>query len=110
MTRLIAQMDRAGSIRVYWPKFLQNYAEPKTDTPSKLPRYINRYLWENGKLFDCSAQSPAEILYLHFMTWKKTLTRCEFSYGNEPEKFYISYCKISTQPVLPYKRTKRRIQ
>lgn len=101
MTRLIAQLAQAGSIRVYWPKFLQNYADPKTDTPSKLPQYINKYFWEKGKLFDCTGESAAEILYLHFMTWKKTLTGCEFSYGADPEKFYISYFQISMQPVSP---------
>jgi hypothetical protein len=101
MTRLIARLARSGSIRVYWPKFLQNYADPKTDSPSTLPRYINKYFWEKGKLFDCTGQGAAEILYLHFMTWKKTLTGCEFSYGADPEKFYISYSKISIQPISP---------
>ena len=99
MTRLIAPLARVGSIRVYWPKFLQNYADPKTDTPSRLPQYINKYLWENGKLFDCTGESAAEILYLHFMTWKKTLTGCELTYEADPGKFYISYFKISSQPV-----------
>jgi hypothetical protein len=101
MTRLIARLARAGSIRVYWPKFLQNYADPKTDTPSTLPQYIDKYFWENGKLFECTGESAAEILYLHFMTWKKTLSGCEFSYEADPEKFYISYFKISRRPVSP---------
>jgi Leucine-rich repeat (LRR) protein len=101
MTRLIARLARSGSIRVYWPKFLQNYADPKTDSPSTLPRYINKYFWEKGKLFDCTGETAAEILYLHFMTWKKTLTDCEFSYGADLEKFYISYSRISIQPISP---------
>lgn len=101
MTRLIARLARAGSIRVYWPKFLQNYAQPKTDTPSKLPQYINKYFWEKGRLFDCTGESAAEILYLHFMTWKRTLTVCEFSYGADPEKFYVSYSGISLRPLAP---------
>jgi Leucine rich repeat len=108
MTRLIEQLARAGSIRVYWPKFLQNYANPKTDTPSKLPLYINKYFWEKGKLFDCTGESAAEILYLHFMTWKKTLIDCEFSYRADPEKFYISYSKISLQPVSRSEEVHRR--
>jgi hypothetical protein len=99
MTRLVAPLARAGSIRVYWPKFLQNYADPKTDTPSTLPQYINKYLWKNGKLFDCTGGVAAEILYLHFMTWKKTLTGCELSYGVGLERFYISYFAISREPV-----------
>jgi hypothetical protein len=98
MTRVVARLAQAGSIRVYWPKFLQNYADPKTDTPSTLPLYIDKYFWEKGKLFECTGGSAAEILYLHFMTWKKTLTSCEFSYGDDPEKFYISYYQISMQP------------
>ena len=99
MTRLIEQLAETGSIRVYWPKFLQNYADPKTDTPSRLPQYTNKYFWEKGRLFDCTGESPAEILYLHFMTWKKTLSGCEFSYAADPEKFYISYSQISMHPV-----------
>jgi hypothetical protein len=105
MTRVIARLARAGSIRVYWPKFLQNYADPKTDTPSKLPQYVNKYFWEKGQLFDCTGVSAAEILYLHFMTWKKTLTDCEFSYGADPEKFYISYFKISMHPCFAPRRS-----
>ena len=101
MTRLIARLARAGSIRVYWPKFLQNYADPKTHSPSTLPRHINKYFWEKGKLFECTGGAAAEILYLHFMTWKKTLAGCELTYGADPEKFYISYSKISIQPISP---------
>ena len=56
MTRLIARLARTGSIRVYWPKFLHNYADPKTDTPSTLPRYINKYFWDKGRLFDCTGE------------------------------------------------------
>jgi len=99
MTRLIAPLARAGAIRVHWPKFLHNYASPRTDTPSTLPQHVNKYIWQKGKLFDCTEGSPAEILYLHFMTWKKTLTGCEFSYEANPEKFYVSYCKISMRPL-----------
>jgi hypothetical protein len=98
MTRLIGRLAQGGSIRVYWPKFLQNYANPKTDTPSTLPQYKNKYFWEKGKLFDCTGEAAAEILYLHFMTWKKTLTACQLNYGADPKKFYISYDQISVQP------------
>jgi hypothetical protein len=101
MTRLITRLARTGSIRVYWPKSMHNYSDPKTDTPSTLPRYINKYFWDNGRLFDCTGDSVVEILYLHFMTWKKTLTRCEFDYGSDPERFYISYFTISMKPALP---------
>jgi hypothetical protein len=99
MTRIVASLARAGAIRVYWPKFLQNYADPQTDTPSTLPRYINKYFWNRGQLFDCTGKRPTEILYLHFMTWKKTLTECEVDYGEHSEEFYISYSRISKQPI-----------
>jgi len=101
MTALVAQLAGAGSLRVYWPQYLQNYADPKIRARSKLPHYVNGYLWSNGKVFDCTGGSPAEILYLHFMTWKKTMTGCEFDYAADPEKFYVSYCNISTQPICP---------
>jgi hypothetical protein len=107
MSHLIARLALAGSIRVYWPKFLQNYAYPKTDSPSTLPRYVNKYFWKKGKLFDGTGAAAAEILYLHFMTWKKTLTGCEFGYGADPKQFYISYCNISIRPIYPVGSHKR---
>ena len=64
MTRLIARLARTDSIRVYWPKFLHNYAEPKTDTPSTLPRYINKYFWNDGDY-----STPPEIPPLKYFTF-----------------------------------------
>jgi hypothetical protein len=99
MTCLVEKLAQSGSIKVYWPEFLLNYSKPKTNAPSKLPKYVNKYLWKNGKLFEYTTGSPQEILYLHFMTWKKTMTTCEFGYDDDPEKFYISYSHVSLQPI-----------
>jgi len=53
--------------------------------------------------------TASEVLnYLSRVTWKKTLIDCEFGYRADPEKFYISYSKISMQPISRSKEVHRR--
>jgi hypothetical protein len=35
-------------------------------------------------------------MYLHFMTWNRSLRTCHFGYEAEPASFYISYSHIGT--------------
>lgn len=97
MTDLVRALANQNSLRVYWPKFLLNFDRPVNDTPSILGEFTNRWYWEQGKLYDRGEQNNRqdEIMYLHFMTWKKTLKECSFDYSANPESFYISYSQIS---------------
>ena len=32
-----------------------------------------------------------EVMYLHFINWKRTMEYCEVDYNDNPNQFYISY-------------------
>lgn len=96
MSWLIRQLADASLLRVHWPKFLLNYANPRNDYPSRLPMYVNKYMWEDGKLFEDTEGVPQEILYLHFMTWKDTLKICDITYNSKPKRFFVSYSGITS--------------
>jgi len=95
MTPLVAREARCNRLRVYWPEYLVNYAKPQNHTPSRLPLLVDKYYWEDGKLYDCTEGEPAEILYLHFMSWKAHLKACDVTYRERPKRFFISYTHIS---------------
>lgn len=101
MTTTIKQLSQTGEVSVYWPKWIVNY--PNLDDPmpaARLGLHVNRWYWESGKLYNKTDQ----VMYMHFMTWKKSLTECYFAYPDDPKSFYISYSHIglskSEQPVL----------
>lgn len=91
ITVAIDDLMEKEDVKVYWEKFLLNSANSTKPNPSVLRAFTNRYYWENGKLYD---KKTGEIMYLHFMTWKKSLKACYFDYLNRPISFYISYSHI----------------
>ncbi|QPG06410.1 hypothetical protein IT774_04250 [Salinimonas marina] len=95
MTEVIKkdQADGAG-LRVYWPDYLLNFKETRKKKPSYVPKVLNHWRWHDGKLFE-EGDKGGEIMYLHFMTWKKTLQHCFVDYKKNPRQFYISYTHIS---------------
>lgn len=95
MTDVVQALESDGRLRVYWPKYLLNFANPTNDTPSILENFTNRWYWENGSLYDLY-DDKAEIMYLHFMTWKDTLKTCHFDYSATPDSFFISYSHIGS--------------
>ncbi|QCZ92916.1 DUF6625 family protein [Salinimonas iocasae] len=95
MTEVIKKKQNDGeNIRVYWPDYLLNFKQPRAKKPSQVPKVLNHWLWKKGKLFELGDQG-GEIMYLHFMTWKKTLQHCFVDYKQNPQEFYISYTHIS---------------
>ena len=95
MSELVRESAAHGELRVYWPKFLLNFANPTTDTPGMLEPIVNGWLWRRGSLFNLTEGTLDEVMYLHFMTWKTTLRTCEFGFDAQPDAFYISYSHIS---------------
>lgn len=94
MTEVIKSELKSGAdLKVYWPNFLLNYRVPR-DKPSIVPKSLNKWRWSNGKLYD-EGKDGGEIMYFHFMTWKKTLKYCLFNYDDNPPEFYISYTHVS---------------
>jgi hypothetical protein len=86
---------------VYWPRFLH----PKSLIDS------SELFWESGALFDCTGErwwrrkdgatpdgGPHEVLYVHFITWKRTGMPCDFGYEDDPSKFLIAKSGIRRSP------------
>ncbi len=93
ISEIIRKKADADEVKVFWPKFLMNFAKPRTDTPGYLGLHTNAWYWEKGKLYD-QTEGSEEIMYLHFMTWKHTLLSCHFGYLDDPTCFFISYSHI----------------
>jgi hypothetical protein len=53
--------------------------------------YLNRWLFQKGKIYDLYAPTKKEYMYLHFINWKRTMKYCEVNYADNSEQFYISY-------------------
>ena len=54
--------------------------------------YLDRWLWNDGKMFELKNGKPVnEVMYLHFINWKRTMKYCEVNYAENPTQFYISY-------------------
>lgn len=75
--------------RVYWDDILLNQERGRD---SHQDYYLDRWLWKSGQMLDTHTQD--EVLYLHFINWKRTLTSSEVVYTKAPESFYISYSGI----------------
>lgn len=96
MTRAIQHLIDRDGLRVYWPRFLLNFANPKTDRPSRLDGYTRGWYWNRGHLYD-QTENSAEIMYLHFMTWKNTLQKIDFGYADSPSAFHITSTAICSE-------------
>lgn len=96
MTDVIETESSKGALKVYWPKFLLNYKDiPKDRGVSNLPKLLNHWRWEDGKLFE-EGDKGGEVMYLHFMTWKKSMKDCFVDHiTNNVNRFYVSYSHIS---------------
>jgi hypothetical protein len=93
MHPLVARAIAEDGLLVHWPRHLFNFANPKGETPSRLGMHTNHWQWKNGRMIE----NGQEVMYLHFMTWKKSLRSSNFSYGDAPNSFYVSYSHISTK-------------
>lgn len=78
---------------IYWPKILLNQ---ENGIDSHQEYYLDKWQWVNGRMID--AQKGKEVMYLHFINWKRSLKTCEVTYGENPMQFYISYTGIHYKP------------
>jgi hypothetical protein len=93
MTKAIRYLQDQNMVNVYWPRFLLNFARLRTDNPSRLNGYTQGWYWNRGNLYD-QTEGNEEIMYLHFMPWKRSLRKIDFDYEDAPEAFYISSTAI----------------
>jgi len=66
-------------LKIYWPKNLSVCGYTLRHTPLG-------WYWEDGKIF---SKNGKERLYLHFVYWKKIITKLDFTFQNSPKKFHI---------------------
>jgi hypothetical protein len=87
------KIERDG-LRVLWDKYRVNFVEAPDELPSILS-WLDRYKWNDGKLYS-TCENNREIMYLHFMNWKNSLSWCSIDYGDEISSFKINYNSITT--------------
>jgi hypothetical protein len=71
---------RNNWLQVYWPEVLV------ADWP-ELEKKPRGWYWEEGKLYN---KEGTERIYMHFMTWKKSMQRIDFHSGDQPHRFSIT--------------------
>ncbi len=78
--------DSRNNIRINWNSILCNQENGRD---SHQEYYLDRWLWQNGKMIN--TKTGEEVMYLHFINWKRTMRYCEVKYEDNPHQFFISY-------------------
>jgi len=91
LTKYLSNL-KTHNLSIMWSKILLN-KEKGVDSHQEY--YLDRWQWINGKIIDTYTKN--EVMYLHFINWKKTMQRSEIEYKDKPLQFYISYDGIHYQ-------------
>lgn len=97
MTEVLRDASTRMRLSVQWDRYLFNfpsYPSDETLGPSHLFPKWNGWIWKDGRLYRSSPEPSNEVMYLHFMTWKRSLQTCRLDLKGVPDKFYISYSHI----------------
>jgi hypothetical protein len=78
--------ETSHSFQIKWDTILCNQEKGRD---SHQEYHLNRWMWNDGQLLNTKTQE--EVMYLHFINWKRTMTSCEISYSDAPKPFYVSY-------------------
>lgn len=93
---LNSQMDQGNTPKVFWPTILCNQENGRD---SHQEYYLDKWLWKNGKMLELKrGEVVNEVMYLHFINWKRTMKYCEVKYSDNPNQFYISYNGMHYRP------------
>ena len=77
--------------RVFWDEILCNHERGRD---SHQEYYINKRIWNNGGVYQVDENNTLdEVMYLHFINWKRTMTHCDLI-ESDTNSFYISFNKI----------------
>ncbi|MGH2665077.1 DUF6625 family protein [Flavobacterium sp.] len=94
VTDYLQEKQHNGSLEysIFWPKILLNQ---ERGVDSRQEYSLDKWLWDDGKIFEVKKNGALdEVLYLHFINWKKTMKSCEVNVADSPTHFYISYTAI----------------
>lgn len=91
LSEFLKENDTGKSLglKVYWKTILCN-RERGIDSHQEY--YLDRWQWNNGKMQN--TKTGEEVMYLHFINWKRTMRFCEVNYLNPPAAFFVSYTGI----------------
>lgn len=78
--------------KVYWSTILLNQEKGRD---SHQEYHLDRWTWNNGKMLN--TKTNEEVMYLHFINWKKTFKKVEIKFTDDIGNFYISYLGIHIQ-------------
>ena len=78
--------ESSHSFQIKWDTILCNQEKGRD---SHQEYHLNRWLWKNGKMINIKTKE--EVMYLHFINWKRTLKFSEVEYDKELKDFYVSY-------------------
>jgi len=84
-TDIVKELKEKNKIQVYWKEYFVNNNNGKAHQEY----YLDRWLWNKGMLIN--THTKTEVMYLHFINWKRTIKKCEVNYNNSKDVFYISY-------------------
>ncbi len=74
--------------RIWWEDYLMNNDNGKAHQEY----YLDKWLWKDGKMLELKNGKPInEVMYLHFINWKRRMKCSEIKYQDQPQQFYISY-------------------
>ena len=81
--------------RIYWPTILLNQ---ERGIDSHQEYHLDKWQWKDGKILGLeNGKYTNEVMYLHFINWKKTMKKSEVKYTHLTDYFYISYSSIHFQ-------------
>lgn len=79
-------------LRIYWPTILLNQERGRD---SHQEYHLDKWQCQDGKMLRLeSGKIVDEVMYLHFINWKKTMESCELKFTDSTDSFYISYSAI----------------
>ena len=78
--------------KIWWQDYLMNNKNGKAHQEY----YLDRWIWQEGKIIN--TKTGQEVMYLHFINWKRTMRFIEIKYIDNPHKFYISYSGMHYKP------------
>lgn len=81
--------DKQLPYQVKWDAILCNQERGRD---SHQEYYLDRWLWQDGKVLN--TKTHQEVMYLHFINWKRTMKHSEVTHSDQPDSFYISYSKM----------------
>lgn len=85
-----------SDLNIKWDSILCNQERGRD---SHQEYHLDKWLWKDGKMLELKDGEPInEVMYLHFINWKRTMKFSEVEYADQPKQFYISFKGMHYKP------------